>query len=146
MQEKKKKTYRYVCFNIFAVDFLICKILRVIFFPYLTPLLLVLGTHRSHKEVHGSFSSCAIVFCKNNICVNCIVDKCDIFMGRENCEEEIKCSVIIMYKSRLLIESNVVWYLINVAFDHTPCPNQALSSIQWTSTFGIKIIEYISLR
>ena len=78
------------------------------FFPYLTPLLLVLGTHRSHKEVHGSFSSCAIVFCKNNICVNCIVDKCDIFMGRENCEEEIKCSVIIMYKSRLLIESNVV--------------------------------------
>ena len=41
-------------------------------------------------------------------------------MGRENCEEEIKCSVIIMYKSRLLIESNVVWYLINVAFDHTP--------------------------
>ena len=144
MQEKKKKTYRYVCLNISALDFLIGKIVSD-FFSYVTPLL-VLGTHRSHKEVHGSFSSCAIVFCKNNICVNCIVDKCDIFMGRENCEEEIKCSVIIMYKSRLLIESNVVWYLINVAFDHTPCPNQALSSIQWTSTFGIKIIEYISLR
>lgn len=144
MQEKKKKTYRYVCLNISALDFLIGKIVSDFIF-YLTPLL-VLGTHRSHKEVHGSFSSCAIVFCKNNICVNCIVDKCDIFMGRENCEEEIKCSVIIMYKSRLLIESNVVWYLINVAFDHTPCPNQALSSIQWTSTFGIKIIEYISLR
>ena len=70
-------------------------------------------------------------------------------MGRENCEEEIKCSVIIMYKSRLLIESNVVWYLINVPFDqptHTPCRNQALSSIQWTSNFGPKIIEYISMK